>query len=195
MYVQPSEVRLPAMSSPSDASTPLDVEELFRAHFDAVYAFIGRSLGPYAPPEDVEDLTQQVFLVAHRQRHRFRGESSPRTWLFAIAYRTVLTHLRSRRRRRALASAIEQELSSLPPVEEASPEGEMHRRRLLAEVWQELSKIRPKKRIAYLMHEVLGLPGSTIAEVVGVPEATVFTRLHHARKELRERLARRGLAL
>ncbi len=183
---------LPTMS---DESLPLDVEALFRAHFDAVYAFIARSLGPWAPPEDVEDLTQQVFLIAHRQRHRFRGEASPRTWLCAIAYRTVLTHLRSRRRRRTLEEAIDRELAEVPGGGEVGMEQAVHRRQLLAEVWKELLKIRPKKRIAYLMHEVLGLPGSTIAEIVGVPEATVFTRLHHARRELRQRLARRGLEI
>src|SRR5688572_9335750 len=70
---------------PAIATAPTTVEGLFRSHFADVYRVVGRMLGPSAPRSDIEDLTQQVFLAAHRGWDRFRGESKPSTWLYGIA--------------------------------------------------------------------------------------------------------------
>jgi RNA polymerase sigma-70 factor (ECF subfamily) len=54
-------------------------------------------------------------------------------------------------------------------------------------------RVSPKKRVVYLMHEVEGLSGQEIALALEIPVATVWTRLHHARKELLKALERQAV--
>jgi RNA polymerase sigma-70 factor (ECF subfamily) len=79
---------------------------------------------------------------------------------------------------RALASKVEVLAQRGPP---AAPQ-EVHLE--LEAVWQCLMRIHPRKRIVYVLFEVEGLSGREIAEALEIKEATVHTRLHHARREL-----------
>lgn len=160
----------------------LTIEALFRAHFDDVHRFVGHLVGPAASRADVEDLTQQVFIAADRALPGFRGDSKVTTWLYAIASNVVLTGLRGWRRQRRLRSALESELRE--SVTRHTPEDSIATRQELLRVWRHLLAIKPKKRVVYLMFEVEGLSGPEIAAALDVPEATVWTRLHHARREL-----------
>ncbi|MBC7975165.1 MAG: sigma-70 family RNA polymerase sigma factor [Myxococcales bacterium] len=71
------------------------VAELFAAHGQAIFGYCVRQVGARALAEDV---TQQVFLQAYRDFAQFRGRSSRRTWLFAIAANRCKDALRTRRR-------------------------------------------------------------------------------------------------
>src|SRR5262245_23319146 len=97
------EARSPAMVLPE----PLTIDALFKEHVADVHRIVASLLGPGASRADIEDLTQQVFLSAHRALPNFRGESKPTTWLYAIASRVVLTHLRGFRRQRKMRDALE----------------------------------------------------------------------------------------
>lgn len=175
-----------AAARPGEA--PLTLEALFRDHFDEVHRRVARLLGPGAPLADVEDVTQQVFLAAHRALPHFRGESKPSTWLCGIAARTVMTEVRGWRRRRRLVAALEREPS--PVADPGDLDEAVARQEELRRVWRCLMKMSAKKRVVYLLHEVEGLEGAQIAEALGIPVATVWTRLHHARRELLRRLGR-----
>lgn len=159
------------------------VDGLFRAHANDVYRMVASLLGAGASDADIQDLTQQVFLAAYRSHSRFRGECKPQTWLYGIASNTVLTYLRSRRRHKRLVEALE-----LEPNQRfsANLEDNVAKRQELQHVWRCLMKINPKKRIVYVLYEVEGLSGKEIADALKINEATVRTRLHHARKELTE---------
>jgi RNA polymerase sigma-70 factor (ECF subfamily) len=159
----------------------MTVEHLFRSHVDDVYRVVARLLGPGAPRADVEDLTQQVFLTAHRALPRYRGEGKPMTWLYGIAARVVMGHRRSRARQRRLHEAFEAEPSR---ADGGNPEADAARAQALARAWEHLMAIAPKKRTVYVLHELEGVPGAEIAQALGIPEATVWTRLYHARREL-----------
>lgn len=161
---------------------PPSLEQLFRRHFDDVYRIVASLLGPGAGAADVEDLTQQVFLAAHSALPRFRGDSKTTTWLYGIASKVVLTHLRGRRRRDRLREALEAaaQLDRNAP----GPDDEVHQRRELLRVWQILMRIAPKKRMVFILHEVEGLPGAEVARVLDIKIGTVWTRLYHARREL-----------
>lgn len=162
---------------------PLTVELLFRRHGKDVFRIVRRLLGPAASDADVDDVTQQAFLAAHRDLSRFRGESAPMTWLYGIASRTVLMHLRSWRRRQRMIAAFAEEIrANEVPIQSA--ESTMVQQQELQRVWKQLLKIKPKKRIVFLLHEIEGLSGKEIASALEIPEATVWTRLHHARREL-----------
>lgn len=185
-------LRMRAEPSPATASPRLEpppIERVFRDHFDEVYRVVGHLLGPSAPSSDVDDLTQQVFIAAHRALPGFRGDSKVSTWLYAIASNVVLTHLRSWRRRRRLAKALEELAGDGRARSARTPEESLADKQALLQVWSCLLRIKPKKRIVYVLYEIEGLSGAEIAQVLAIPEATVFTRLHHARGELATALA------
>lgn len=162
-----------------------DAEVLLSRHFRDVYRIVARLLGPGAPEADVEDVAQQVFLAAHRAWPRFRGESQVSTWLYGIATRVVLTQLRSFRRQRRLQAAVE-----LEPVysEVRRPDQRYEDREELQRIWWCLLKIKPKKRVVYLLHEVEEKSAEEIGALLEIPIGTVWTRLHHARRELEQLL-------
>lgn len=158
-----------------------DIEVLLRRHFGDVYRMVARLLGPGAPEADVEDVVQQVFIAAHRALPRFRGDSRISTWLYGIATRVVLTQLRSFRRHRRLQAALaEAPFPSTSPGPDRRYDAEDELRR----VWRCLLKIKPKKRVVYLLHEVEERSAEEIAGLLKIPVGTVWTRLHHARQEL-----------
>lgn len=163
---------------------PLTLDTLFRRHVDDVHRIVARLLGPGASAADVEDLTQQIFLAAHRALPSFRGESKPTTWLYGIASRMVISHLRRRRCHRRMLERLENEALELSGARPDHAELHFARREELRRVWSALMKIDPRKRVAFMLYELEGLSGREIAEALEIPEATVFTRLHHARREL-----------
>jgi RNA polymerase sigma-70 factor (ECF subfamily) len=141
-------------------------------------------LGPGACAADLEDLTQQVFLAAHQSKERFRGDASPKTWLLGIAAQTVLMFLRSWRRRRRLATAAQADLDLVWHTEVCGADDAVLQRQRLLLVWRALNRVKPKKRIVFIMHEIEGMSGKDIAQALSIPEKTVWTRLYHARLEL-----------
>jgi RNA polymerase sigma-70 factor (ECF subfamily) len=172
----------------SEEAAETAVPRLFRAHFNDVYRMVAHLLGPGASPSDIEDLTQQVFIAAHRGWSRYRGEGQVTTWLYGIASRVVLSNLRSWRRHRRLITALQAEplASDRAPLEQRT-----EAKQELTRVWQVLMCIKPKKRIVYVLHVVEERSGEEIAEILNIPVATVWTRLHHARKELAARMDRK----
>lgn len=161
------------------------LDALFRAHADDVHRIVRRLLGPGASEADVDDLVQQVFLAAHRALPRFRGDSKTSTWMYGIASRTVLHHLRSRRRYRAMIDRLE---AVEWPVD--CSEKRIEDRDELRRVWRALMRINPKKRVVFVLHEIEGLSGPEIATMLEVKEPTIRSRLHHARRELMAELAK-----
>ncbi len=154
---------------------------LYDRYSQPVFRFIG-ALG--VPPEEREDAAQDVFIAVYRGLSQFRGDSQLSTWIYRIAARHA-SRLGRRRRLRALLSlrfAPEPEPERGPdPVERSSD------LKLLEHM---LSKLSPKKRTVLVLFEIEGLHVDEIAKVVGSPENTVWSRLHHARAEL-TKLARK----
>lgn len=181
----------PVVEERGARATDLTTAVLFRRHFEDVYRIVARLLGPGASDADIEDVVQQVFLQAHRSLPGFRGDSKTSTWLYGIASRVVLTQLRSWGRQRRLERAVEAELASA--YDARSPERAAADRQALARVWRALMKIKPKKRVVYVLFEIEGMSGEQIAEQLEVPVSTVWTRIHHARRELDRLLAKEDL--
>jgi len=139
---------------------------------------------------EAEDLTQDVFLAAMKSYNRFRGDSSLYTWLYKI----MLNLFRKRRSKRKLlqwsfAPADEHEnFEVLFSNEGSSPEEPLEddeRRRRIAEALRELS---PKHREVVLLRFYEGKSYREIADIVGVSEGTVKSRLHHALRQTGGRL-------
>jgi RNA polymerase sigma-70 factor (ECF subfamily) len=157
---------------------------LYDRHSPSVHRFIS-ALG--IPLEEREDAAQDVFVAVYRSLARFRGEAQLSTWIYRIAARHAV-RLGRRRRVREFLSALA--LREPPPPPAADPSERATHLHLLDRM---LKKLNPKKRSVFVLFEIEGLRVDEIARVVGCPENTVWSRLHHARAEMLK-MARRSLA-
>jgi RNA polymerase sigma-70 factor, ECF subfamily len=152
--------------------------DLYDRHHEPVRRFLARATGD---AEDVDDLVHTTFLAAARSAGRYDGRPSCRPWLLGIAVQFL------RRRRRAVARllAVLSSLSGARPVL-ADPQAALHAR---SDIERALLLISEPKRITFLLAEAEGLTCPEIAAVLEIPIGTVWTRLHAARRELRQALA------
>jgi RNA polymerase sigma-70 factor, ECF subfamily len=158
---------------------------LFKRHADDVFRRLTRLIGP--DPER-EDLVQEVFVAAFRGLARFRGESAFSTWLYRVVVNVAYGHLRKRRRGPLdLETAVDAELLISA---EASPEASALQREQLLRALQFLERLKPKKRIAFVLRVVEGLSLEEIGELVDARPAAVGQRVRHAKRELDEMIAK-----
>jgi RNA polymerase sigma-70 factor (ECF subfamily) len=144
-------------------------------------------------PADAEDLVQDTLIRAFRAADRFDGRH-PRAWLLTILRRTHLNRVRQRTPS-LLADGSEagrtlEELGpSLPSSEEIALSGEFE-----PVVAQALGDLPTEFRAVVDLVDLQGLSYAQAAEALGVPKGTVMSRLHRARRRIRERLMDVGLA-
>ena len=163
------------------------IDEVYRAHYDALRAFAQRFIGD---PATAEDIVHDVFLALPGAMRRFRGDSSLRTFLFAIALRRGYKHMRSATRRRAAFGRLADEPDA-PPA--PAPDNALGRKQLAAVLYDALDRIPRDQRTAFVLCEIDQMSAADAGAIVDAPEATVRTRLFHARRKLRELLAEQEL--
>jgi RNA polymerase sigma-70 factor (ECF subfamily) len=152
---------------------------LFDRYEPAVRRYLGR-LG--VAPSDVDDLVQATFLEVVRAARRFDPTYPTRGWLFGIATVMLRRHRRSLNRTAARIAAWAGLLRSAPPPTPAEfLESEDAMRRLV----QAFDRLSLKKREVFALVTLEGISGAEAAAALGIPVNTVWTRLHHARRELR----------
>ena len=185
MTLSPGRPRLPVDKA------PVDVASLFREHAQDVARWVRRLGGPSV---DVEDLVQDVFVLAHRYRAQFRGEADVTTWLFRITARRVAAQRRRQRLQhfwRSLYIGERIEAQPLTPVEE------LERGRDAERLRRALDRLSEKQRNVFVLFELEGLSGEAIAALTGQRTEVVWVQLHRARGRIRKQLAkeeRRGKA-
>lgn len=129
--------------------------------------------------EEVDDIVQEVFLVAHRRGGFIPGVARPTTWLAEIGLRVCSSARRRQRRSRedpnvqAVADAV---ASTRGPGEQAETAEALRR------VQQALEALDEAKRAVFILYELDGESCEAIAAGLGVPIGTVYSRLHKARK-------------
>jgi RNA polymerase sigma-70 factor, ECF subfamily len=138
----------------------------------ATQAQVWRFCAHLADPASADDLTQEVYLRAMKALPRFRGDSSFRTWLLAIARRTVADHIRSQQRRRGATMA-----GAATEQETAPPDDQVILRAVVAQLPED-------RRVAFVLTQILGLSYSDAAQVCHCPIGTVRSRVARARAEL-----------
>jgi RNA polymerase sigma-70 factor (ECF subfamily) len=157
---------------------------LYNRYYRQVYAFCSRLLrGKF----DVEDAVQQVFLEAWRSMSRFEGRSLFSTWLTKIAIHTCLSF--HRKAGRILLNSND----DVDPYDHVTellwgpaqniPEEEVFLSERKAMVNKLLSRMTPKKKVVFMMSDMQGMTAPEISSVLKIPDATVRTRLFHARRE------------
>jgi RNA polymerase sigma-70 factor (ECF subfamily) len=156
--------------------------EIFREYAP----FVWRGLRRLGVPEcDVEDVCQEVFVVVHRKLGDFEGRSSLRTWIYGICARTASDYRRSGRVRREV-------VTDAPP--EASGDGGQQDVVALKQARAMLDRILDTldddKRSVFVLYEIEELTMAEVAEALGCPLQTAYSRLHAARKVVEAGVAR-----
>jgi RNA polymerase sigma-70 factor (ECF subfamily) len=181
--LRPIELSVPAQAETRARS----FRTLYEAHIDFVWRNL-RRLGVHEA--DAEDRAQEVFVVAHRRFDHFEDRGhGPRAWLFQIVLRVASDARRHRRRHPedpdggdAMARAAVD-----PPQAEA-----ILRREELTRLDEALETIDVGRRAVLVLHEIEEMTAPEIAQVLGIPLNTVYSRLRVAREELEEALTRMG---
>jgi RNA polymerase sigma-70 factor (ECF subfamily) len=172
----------PAPAPALVGSIPIEVGAIYREHAPFLSRVLIRLVGD---GPHVDDLVQETFIVAWRKRGSFDGRCAPRTWLYGIAARLAMRHRRGVGRwLRALRTMAEQ------PAEVVTLDRQLEAPRASAAVHQAIAALPFGQREVFVLYELEELEGAQIAELLGIPVNTVWTRLHHGRKRFQDALRR-----
>jgi RNA polymerase sigma-70 factor, ECF subfamily len=164
-----------------NSGEPSAADELVRRHLPRVNALIYQMV---LDESASDDLTQEAFLRALSQLHTFRGDSSFVTWLVQVALNTTYNYLQRRKRSRV-------EFVPSPPERPDSqpgPDESVLADELSSEIAAALAGLSPKLRAAIVLTSLQRLDVREAARIEGCTTATLYWRIHQARKQLRSRL-------
>ncbi len=158
---------------------------LFARHNVKVFRFILRFLNDEGT---AEDLVSEVFFDVWRQAERFESRSQVSTWILGIARNKALSTLRKRS-----TEELDEEVAEFIEDPSDSPETTMHHRQrseILQDCLAQLSAAHREIIDLVYYHEK---SIDEVAEIIGVPQNTVKTRMFYARKRISELMAAKGL--
>jgi RNA polymerase sigma factor (sigma-70 family) len=162
------------------ASGDLDaLGTLFDRYEPTLRRFISR-LG--TPSGEVDDLVQATFLQLVSASARFDPSLSARSFLLGVAAMMTRRHRRSLGR---IAARLRNWTRQPEPTGTKTPHQELEAHEADERLRRALASLPPKKRDVFVMVTLEGASGDDVARALGIPVNTVWTRLHHARKELR----------
>jgi RNA polymerase sigma-70 factor, ECF subfamily len=164
-------------------------DRLAADHLPALRSFVLRMV---MQPQDAEDLAQDALLQAYEKLAGFRGDSSFRTWLFTIATRKCIDHLRTRRRWPVLAQTqvAGEHVASAERMAElvraaSSTDLAYDYREHIAYCFSCIGRtLEPEDAAALLLRDVFELSNAEAARAVGVSTSVLRHRLSHARRHM-----------
>ncbi len=159
--------------------------ELVRRHGPMVLGVCSRMLRGSA---DAEDAFQATFLVLARRARVVRGDVALKSWLYGVAIRTAKEARRRWARRRATEGGAMDESRAVSAPDESHGE-------LLSLLDEEMGRLPGRYRDPLMLCDLEGVSRHDAARRLGLPEGTLSSRLSRGRSLLRDRLARRGVAL
>ncbi|MFO1051909.1 MAG: RNA polymerase sigma factor [Planctomycetota bacterium] len=178
-----------AQAGDEDASRAI-IEALHRPVIATVYRFLGSRHRP-----EVEDVAQEIFVKVFRAIDRFDAGRGVKftTWVYTFVRNHCFDFLK--RRRLPVITLVPRDGDDDRPIEIADdsarrPSEDLENSELGAKIEEALSTLGPDQRLAFVLREYEGLDYAEIADVTGVSEGTVKSRLHRAKEALRHRLSR-----
>lgn len=162
-------------------SHPPPGELQFEALYHAYFTFVWRCLRALGVPDgQVDDAAQEVFVVVHRRLPEFRQDASVRTWIYGIV-RGVAANQRRTLRRKGTEPLSE----AARLLTEVGPEDALQQRQRAHFVSRFVEKLNADKRDVFVLALIEQLPVPEIAETLGIPLNTAYTRLRTVRQEFR----------
>ncbi len=170
-----------------DTSPPLGpASPAFEAAYRAEFSYVWHSLRRLGIDDrDLEDLTHDVFMVAHRRFEEYDSSRPIRPWLFGIALRLV-SHFRAR------AHHAREVFTDAPHVhdESAAPDEVASARQQRSILFAALAGLSPEKQSVFVMHDLNGHNMPEVAQALAIPLNTAYSRLRLARADLVDAIVR-----
>jgi len=161
-----------------------EVRALYLEHADALHSALRRLTWAGC---DVDDLLQEVFVVAIRRSTVLLLADSPAAWLYGVAVKVAAAARRKHRLREFFHLKVAEQARAEPTgavdVEARDTEALVHRA---------LARLSSKKREVLVLFELQGMTGPEIARALGCPLKTVWSRLHYARQDFERQMVRHG---
>ena len=156
-------------------------EELYRRYARRLKGFFFLQLG--GDEELAADATHDVFLRAYEARSRYQEERKVDTWLFTIAYNICRNHYRSNAYEAQMLASLDAE-----PISNQQIEVELDAATLDRALEQVLAELPAPLHQIFSLHYQEELTIPQVAEIVGIPEGTVKSRLHKTMNIIRQKL-------
>lgn len=155
-------------------------------HLDALYSF---ALKLTHERDEAEDLVSETMLRALDRWEQYQLGTNVRAWLFTILYHAFVSRKRRIDAREVRIPEDEDGRSSFEIVGEADPEGAYYDSFLDEEITKAIDELPEDYRLAVVLSDIQGLRYAEIANVLGIPEGTVKSRLFRGRRVLQKKLA------
>ena len=180
------------MSAPANFAAKSEFEQLMRRYNQRLFR-IARSI--LRDDADAEDALQDAYVQAYRKLAEFRGEAELSTWLTRIVINQSLMRARKRTRDRVIVPFTDYRDADHKEIDVAddhaeSPSDAALRGEVRKVLERRIDELPEAFRTVFVMRDVEDLSARETAEALGIPEATVRTRLFRARALLREALDR-----
>jgi RNA polymerase sigma-70 factor (ECF subfamily) len=191
----------------AESQTPTDAAVVARAQAgdrDAFRVLVERyqgrvfrlALRVMRDEEQARDVSQEAFLKVYRSIDRFEGRSSFYTWLYRLVMNLCLDAKRRDKSSRHVEWNEEVALDTAGgvsgPTPLAAPSKSLERSQLRESMQKAIDGLPEDARRTFLLREVDGLSYAEIADALEIPKGTVMSRLHYARRRLREALLESG---
>jgi RNA polymerase sigma-70 factor (ECF subfamily) len=168
---------------PAERRRQFEAEAL--VHLDALYSF---ALKLARSRDDAEDLVSDTLLRAFERWEQYRLGTNIRAWLFTILYHVFVSRKRRIDAREVQPSEEGEGWSAFEAVGEVDPEGRFYDSFLDEEITRAIDALPDEYRSAVVLSDVHELRYAEIAQILGVPEGTVKSRLFRGRRILQKKL-------
>ena len=132
---------------------------------------------------DAEDLAQQTFIKIYRNKGTYRPSAKFTTWLYFVARQVRIDEIRAAARREKIRLAVKAEVEAEEAMPRHAPQFGLR-----DDLQSALDRLDEAHRDVVVLGLVQELPYQEVAEILGIPEGTVKSRMHNALKKLREYL-------
>ena len=165
------------------------LERLMLMHHSRLAADLGRKLPANVRGFiSVEDVLQETMVALAKSVTKFRGDASLSTWLYSVARHSCIKKRRTGKYEPKHNDSLDESALSIESCELA-PDQQLEREQLWQQVQTAIAGLDQGHREVLLLRDVEGLSAKEVAEILGLGEAAIKSRLHRARKQLREELA------
>ena len=161
-------------------------EDLVSRYHQKVYMVI---LGMLRNRDDALEVAQETFFRAFRKINSFQGGSSFYTWIYRIAVNiSIDTQRRYKRNPLDFRESMDGVMEAQNEVAK-DPFADMHDRELREKLTKAINDLTPEHKAVIVLRTIEGLSYKDIGEILGCSEGTVMSRLHYARKKLKDKLS------